>query len=249
MATSTLMAPEAVIYPTRDGRPMGETDKHRDLMMYLIDALKVHFMGQPDVYVSGNNFVFWEEGQPKSRVSPDAYVVFGVEDRLRDSYFAWKEGGLLPSVVVEITSRSTQSEDVETKLPLYEQTLKTPEYFLFDPTGGYLKPRLQGYRLEDGRYVRLEPKQGRLHSEQLDLDFVQIGETLRLYNPISGEFLPTPQEQAERVEAEARRAETEARRAETEARRAENEARRAEDAEAENARLRAEIEALRKGQQ
>ncbi len=238
MAISTLTAPEAVVYPTRDGRPMGETDKHRELMAYLIAALKVHFMGQPDVYVSGNNFVFWEEGQPKSRVSPDAYVVFGAEDRLRDSYMAWKEGDLLPSVVIEITSRSTQSEDIETKLPLYEQTLKTPEYFLFDPTGGYLKPRLQGYRLENGRYLRLEPTQGRLHSEQLGLDFVQIGEALRLYNPASGEFLPTPQEQAERTEAEARRAESEARRAETEARRA-------KDAEAENARLRAEIEALK----
>ena len=233
MTTSTLTAPDAVVYPTRDGRPMGETDKHRELMAYLIAALKVHFMGQSDVYVSGNNFVFWEEGSPKSRISPDAYVVFGVEDRLRDSYMSWKESGLLPSIVVKITSRSTQSEDVGTKLPLYEQILKTPEYFLFDPTGGYLKPRLQGYRLADGRYIRLEPKQGRLHSEQLDLDFVPIGETLRLYNPVSGEFLPTPQEQAERVEAEARRAETEARRA--------------EEAEAENARLQTEIEALRKG--
>jgi len=136
MATSNLTAPEAVIYPTRDGRPMGETDKHRELMAYLIAALKVHFMGQPNVYVSGNNFIYWEEGKSKSFISPDTYVVFGVEDRLRDSYFAWKEGGLLPSVIVEITSRSTQSEDIETKLPLYEQTLKTPEYFLFDPTGG-----------------------------------------------------------------------------------------------------------------
>lgn len=225
MATSTLTAPRAVIYPTRDGRPMGETDKHRELMAYLIAALKVHFMGQQDVYVSGNNFIFWEEGQPKSRISPDTYVVFGVEDRLRDSYFAWKEGGLLPSVVFEVTSRHTQREDVETKLPCYEQTLKTPEYFLFDPTGDYLKPRLQGYRLEDGQYVRLEPTGGKLHSQQLDLDLVQVGETLRLYDPAKRIFLPTPQEQAERYEAEARRA---------------------EDAETEVARLRAEIEALRK---
>ncbi len=240
--TTAPAAPKAVVYPTRDGRPMGETDKHRELMAYLIAALKVHFLGQSDVYVSGNNFVFWEEGHPKSRVSPDAYVVYGAEDRLRDSYMSWKEGGLLPSVVVEITSRSTQSEDVETKLPLYEQTLKIPEYFLFDPTGGYLKPRLQAYRLQDGRYVRLEPKNGRLHSEQLRLDFVQIGEALRLYNPATGEFLPTPQEQAERTEAEARRAEQEARRAEAEAERA-------QDAEAEVLRLRAEIEALKGGRQ
>ncbi len=219
MAVSTApAAKKSAIYPVRDGRPMGETDKHRELMAYLIAALKIHFLGQPNVYVSGNNFVFWEEGRPKSRISPDTYVVFGAEMRLRDSYMAWKENGLLPSVVFEVTSRRTQREDVETKLPLYEQTLRTPEYFLFDPTGDYLRPRLQGYRLEEGHYVRLELTNNRLHSEQLGLDLMQVGETLRLYDPAKRQFLPTPQEQAERIE----------------------------DAEAEVARLRAEIEALRK---
>lgn len=220
MTTTTqtrLAAPRTVIYPTRDGRPMGETDKHRELMAYLIAALKIHFAGQPNVYISGNNFVFWEEGQSKSRVSPDTYVVFGAEMRLRDSYFAWQEGGLLPDVVFEVTSRATQREDLETKLPLYEQVLKTPEYFLFDPTGDYLRPRLQGYRLENGRYVRLELVNDRLHSERLGLDLVQEGETLRLLNPATGEVLPTALEQAERLQ----------------------------DAEAELARLRAEIEALK----
>lgn len=179
---------------------MGETDKHRELMAYLIAALKIHFSGQPNVYVSGNNFVFWQEGKPKLRVSPDTYVVFGPDSRLRDSYMSWKEGSALPSVVIEVTSRSTQREDVETKLPLYEQTLKTPEYFLFDPTGDYLKPRLQGYRLIDGRYVRLELTENRLYSEQLGLDLMQVGETLRLYDPITQKLLPTPQEQAEQIE-------------------------------------------------
>ena len=48
------------------------------------------------------------------------------------------------------------------------------------------------------------------------------------------------------AEQEARRAEQEARRAEQETQRAEQEAQRANTAEAENVRLRAEIEALRK---
>lgn len=203
---------------------MGETDKHRELMAYLIAALKFHFASQPNVYISGNNFVFWEEGKPKFRISPDTYVVFGAEMRLRDSYMAWKEGGLLPDVVFEVTSRHTQREDVETKLPLYEQVLKTPEYFLFDPTGDYLRPRLQGYRLEGGHYVRLELANDRLHSEQLGLDLVQDGERLRLFDPAVGRFLMTAQEALQAADIEARRA---------------------EDAEAEVARLRAEIEALK----
>ncbi len=186
MATVTQpkpMALRAVEYPTRDGRLMGETDKHRELMAYLIAALKTYFADKPNVYVSGNNFVYWEEGNPKARISPDGYVVFGAEMRLRDFYKSWEEGGRLPNVVFEFTSRKTRREDTDTKLPLYEQTLKTPEYFLFDPTGDYLRPRLQGYRLENSRYVRLELVNNRLHSEQLGLDFVQEGERLRLYDP------------------------------------------------------------------
>ena len=109
-------------------------------------------------------------------------------------------------------------------MPLYEQVLKTPEYFLSDPTGDYLRHRLQGYRLQDGRYVRLELVNDRLHSEQLGLDLVQEGERLRLFDPAAGRFLMTAQEAL---------------------RLADTEARRAEDAETENERLRAEIEALK----
>jgi len=216
--------PHRVVYTTEDRKPLAETDKHREIAYYIIQALKTYYADRPDVYVSGNNFVFWEEGNPKARISPDAYVVSGVPKHLRDSYKAWKERGRLPDVVFEFTSRKTQREDTDTKLPRYETTLRTPEYFLFDPTGDYLRPRLQGYRLENGRYMRLELIDDRLHSEQLGLDLVQEGENLRLYDPIANKFLLTSLEQA---------------------RRAEEEARRAESAENEVARLRAELNALR----
>jgi Uma2 family endonuclease len=213
-----------VVYPTSDGKPMAETDKHRRLMMYVIDALNVYYADRPDVYVSGNNFVFYEEGNPKARISPDGYVVFGVPPGPRDSYKTWDEGGLMPDVVFEFTSRKTRAEDTDTKLPLYERVLRVPEYFLFDPTGDYLRPRLQGYRLIEGQYVRLELVGGRLHSEKLRLDLVQAGEDLRLYDPRRREFLLNPVEQARCAEAETERANA---------------------AEDEVARLRAELEALR----
>lgn len=200
-----------VTYPTSDGKPMAESDKHRDLAVYVIEALKAHFATRPDVYVSGNNFVFYEEGEPKSRVSPDAYVVLGAGMRQRDSYMSWQEGGKLPDVVFEFTSRKTRREDTETKRPLYEQVLKVPEYFLFDPTGDYLAPRLQGFRMMGTYYVPLELVQGRLRSELLGLDLVQDGERLRLFDPAAKRWLPTPAELSQ-----------------------------------ENARLRAEIDALRR---
>lgn len=219
---TTTLTPDAparrVTYPSRDGKPMAETDKHREIAYYIIQALKTYFADRDDVYVSGNNFVFWQEGDPKKRVAPDAYVVFGPDPHLRDSFMSWKEGGRLPSVVFEFTSRKTQREDTDSKLPLYEQTLQTPEYFLFDPTGDYLFPRLQGYRLaDDGRYVRLPLVADRLTSRELGLELVMQGEDLRLFDPSKNEFLPTTLEQARRLA----------------------------DTEAEVARLRAELERLR----
>jgi Uma2 family endonuclease len=218
-------AKREVVYPTRDGKPMAETDTHRDLGIYVIEALKAHFVDDPTVYVSGNNFIFWEEGNPAARISPDAYVVFGAGMRKRDSFMAWREGDRLPDVVFEFTSRKTRREDTDRKWPLYEQTLRVPEYFLFDPTGDYLKPRLQGYRLEGGQYVPLELVDGRFHSERLGLDLVQQGTDLRLYDPARQRWLLTPGEQARELEV-VTRAQT--------------------AAEAENERLRAEIEALRR---
>ena len=220
----TPTAPKAVEYPTRDGKPMAETDKHRRLISYVIDALTVYLAGRTEAYVSGNNFVFWQEGNSRFRISPDGYVVFGISPDARESYKSWEEGGRLPGVIFEFTSKKTQRQDTDRKMPLYEQVLKTPEYFLFDPTGDYLRPRLQGYRLQDGRYVRLELVNNRLHSEQLGLDLVQDGERLRLFDPATGRFLMTAQEALQFAAAEASRAAA---------------------AEAEMARLRAELEALR----
>lgn len=124
-----------IVYPTSDGKPMAETDKHCDLMIYVREALKVYFADRPEVYVAGNNFLYWEEGDAKKCVSPEVYVVFGAGMRQRDSYKVWEERGRLPDVVFEITSRKTRRQDTHTKRPLYERTLKVPEYFLFDPTG------------------------------------------------------------------------------------------------------------------
>lgn len=222
-------------YPTRDGKPMAETDKHRNLMFDFINALTLRYADQPDVYVSGNNFVFYQEGDPKKRISPDCYVVFGVAQRERDSFMSWREGGHLPDVVFEFTSRKTRREDIAIKRPLYESVLRVSEYFLFDPTGDYLRPRFQGYRLVEGRYENIPLTESRMRSEQLGLDLVQEGNTLRLFDPIRGIMLPTP------LESE--------RRAQQEAQRAQQEAQRAESAEAENARLRAELAALREGRQ
>jgi len=46
-------------YPTTDGRPMAETDLHRDLMVDLIRTLQAYYQADEQVYVSGNLLVFY----------------------------------------------------------------------------------------------------------------------------------------------------------------------------------------------
>src|SRR5689334_23180196 len=189
-------------YPTGDGEPMAETAIHRDLMIYAIEALKTHFADRDDVWISGNDFVYFVEGDPNRRVSPDTYVVFEVGNEMRDCYKVWEEGGKMPDVVIETTSKSTQREDTVKKFTLYEQKLQVPEYFLFDPTGDYLSPILQGYRLVGGRYQRIPLQVDRLVSQQLGLELVIDGGTLRFVHPLTRWRYLTPNEEHDRAEAE-----------------------------------------------
>lgn len=185
-----------VVYPESDGKPMAETDIHRDLMLDLIAALQEFYRDAPDVYVSGNLLIYYVEGDPKRRVAPDVFVVKGVAKHRRNTYQIWLEDKA-PNVVIELTSKSTRREDTHTKRTLYEQVLRVPEYFLFDPTGDYLRPTLQGYRLISGRYKRLPLIDGALQSEQLSMTLKAEGERLSLYLLETGERLLTPSEQAE----------------------------------------------------
>jgi Uma2 family endonuclease len=180
-------------YPTTDGRPMAETDWHRDLMMDLILTLQAFFAGDDQVYVSGNLLIFYVPGDRRRHLSPDVFVVKGVGKHQRSNYLIWKEGRG-PDIVIEITSPTTREEDLDHKMTLYRDVLKVPEYFLFDPKLEYLDPPMQGFRLHDGKYLPIEPVNGRLPSEVLGLHLEQDRRTLRLYNPATGERLPTTAE-------------------------------------------------------
>jgi len=234
---------------------MAETDVHRDDMVDVIQMLKDHFADQPDVYISGNLLLFYVEGDRRKHVSPDVFVVRGVEKKDRDNYLVWKEGKA-PDVVIEITSKTTRREDQKKKLQLYRDVLEVPEYFQFDPTQDYLKPPLKGFRLVGGEYLPIEPVAGRLPSEQLGLYLERDGKELRLYDPATGSRLLKRSEQrdlaekggeAQRHRAETAEAERQAERQRAETAEAERQAerQRAETAEAAQRQLAAEIERLR----
>jgi Uma2 family endonuclease len=191
-------------YPTSDGRPMAETDWHRDLMVRLIETLKDYYAAQERVYVSGNLLLFYERGNRRRHVAPDVFVVKDVPKHDRPNYLTWDEGKG-PDVVLELTSSSTRDEDVEGKYLLYQNTLRVPEYFLFDPLGDYLDPPLRGYRLRRGKYAPIRAIKGRLPSQVLSLHLERHGRDLRLYHLATEEWLPTPQERLAMAQAEVER--------------------------------------------
>nr|HID13754.1 Uma2 family endonuclease [Anaerolineae bacterium] len=200
-----------VYYPESDGKPMAETDTHINLLIYLREALADYFRDDPNVYVAGNLFVYYEEGDPTKVVAPDVFVVKRVPKRDRRIYQVWKEDRG-PDVVFELTSRSTRQEDLGPKKGTYEM-LGVEEYFIFDPLGEYLEPRLVGFRLAKWGYRPIEGEEP-LVSRVLGLELRVEGKMLRLVDPETGEKLLTPQEAQEarrRAEAWAA-AEAEARR-------------------------------------
>ena len=139
---STAAAPRVIDYPETDGQPMAETPEHRDVMIDAIQVLRRHFAHRPDVYVSGNMMMYYEEGEPRRCVSPDVFVAVGVEDKDRRTYLLWREAKG-PDFVLEVTSKSTRRNDQVTKRALYEW-MGVSEYVLYDPLGEYLNPPLQG---------------------------------------------------------------------------------------------------------
>lgn len=230
--TPTAKPKEVIIYPESDGTPMGETDLHRDIMVELIEILKDRYRHDPAVYVSGNLFIYYQKGKPSAVFSPDAFVVFGVPKKQRRTYKLWLEGDKAPNVVFEVSSESTSAEDEGSKKALCRR-LGVQEYFLYDPEGEYLYPSLQGYRLENGRYIPIvpEPEKG-VYSQVLDVYLRLDGREIQLWDGKTGERLLTPQEamEARRV-AEAW---------------AKEEATARQKAEVELAQLRAELELLRR---
>jgi Uma2 family endonuclease len=170
-----------VNYPTGDGKPMAETEIHRDNMIDAIQTLQDYFDAEPMVCVSGNMLIFYEEGNRRKHVSPDVFMVRGVQKKRRENYLIGEEGRA-PDFVLELTSKTTKREDQVTKLQLYRDVLRVPEYFQFDPTEDYLNPPLQGFRLLDGDYLQIKPVNGRLPSEVLGLHLERDGQEVRCEN-------------------------------------------------------------------
>jgi len=186
-------------YPEEDGQPMAEGDIQCSYLIYARTALRIYFQNQPDVYVAGNLFIYYEKGNPESVVAPDTFVVFGVDKHDRGTYKTWEEQDKTPDFVLEITSKTTRSKDQGAKKGIYA-FLGVREYFQYDPTGDYLMPQLQGLRLVGDNYLPIESNtladgSYSVKSEVLGLELRLEAGNLRFYNPATGEVLHSHEEE------------------------------------------------------
>ncbi len=183
-------------YPESDGEPMAETEIHRDAIIKTLQTLIAYFEDVPDVCVSGNMMMYYEEGNPKKSISPDVYVSFGVGKRRRRIYRFWDEGKP-PDFIIEFSSQGTYRDDLRKKVPLYAE-IGIKEYFLCDLEGLYLPIPLIGYRLVDGEYVSiLVDTDGNALSETLGLKLRLHDEDIDFYDPDTDKVLLTPVEKAQ----------------------------------------------------
>lgn len=190
------LAPDDVHYPDSDNKPMAENDVIRILTECVDEALRAHFARDPEVYVSSNLFLYYQEGDPRKRVAPDLFFTRGVPAGQRHNYKLWEEK-VVPQVVFEFTTRSSKDDDLRKKKDLYEK-LGVEEYYVFDPADEYLRPRFRAFRLHGGRYVE-QAVGGGIDSPALGLRLVPEGQFLRFYQPGDTEPLAMSHELREKL--------------------------------------------------
>jgi Uma2 family endonuclease len=199
-----------------------ESQLHVLQMNLLMEPLEVFWADQPEGFVGGNMFVYFSLEQIRNQDfrGPDVFVVLGVPKRLRKSWVVWEEGKG-PDVVIELLSESTASIDRGKKKQIYQDQLRVPEYFWYDP----FSEELAGFRLHSGIYEPIRPNErGHLVSQMLQLALVSWEGKYRetdarwlRWATLEGVVLPIKAEKEEqRAEHERQRAEHERQRAEHE---------------------------------
>ena len=240
-ARPLIAPPDADMYPYSDGKIMAETPLHVDAILYALATLRNWFASHVRVQVGANMFVYYQEGDASKRLTPDLFVVRGLEALPEPSYKIW-EAGRPPTFVLEVASPSTEKRDRDEKQALYA-SMGVEEYWRFAPTGFLNDPERPRVRLAGGvlrglGYAPLESApDGSIRSEVLGLDVradeqPETRHLLRFRDPETGQDLLTFGElQEAHIEAERGQREAESRlRAEAASRReAERAQREAED--------------------
>ena len=108
-----------------------------DAMIDAINVLGTHCVDRPDVYVSGDLLIQYEEGTPHARVAPDVFVVQNLRARNAELEFGHRlpsdkalgavlPGGLLPDheeLAAFVRCMRARNAELEGRAPPTEQGL------------------------------------------------------------------------------------------------------------------------------
>ena len=222
---SIAFAPERVIYPDSDGKPMAENTLQYLWIVTIQGNLSALFRERADVFVAGDNLIYPVQGSPEICLAPDVYVAFGRPKGVRGSYKVWDEGGIFPQAIFEIRSPSNTAKEMREKLAFYEKH-GAQEYYDYDPD----RHKLRGYRRQGRKLIEIDEMDGWV-SPLLGIRFQFDTEVFALLRPDGSRFLTFDEMEDDRV-AERERAEAAEKKARAEFRRANKQEQRAEEAEA-----------------
>jgi len=215
--------------PCDDDIPM-ETQRHFLQMQMLRDTLVAWLAQREDGYVGGNMFLYFSAAQIKNQDfrGPDVFVVLGVPKGERLSWVVWDEGKA-PDVVIELISNSTATKDKTEKKQIYQDKVRVPEYFWYNP---FDAEDWAGFSLQGGVYQPMNlDEQGRFVSQVLGLALVRwqgsykdIQTTWLRWATLAGELLLTPEEEAAQAQQQAEQAQQQAEQAQQQAEQAQQRA-------------------------
>jgi Uma2 family endonuclease len=187
--------PDVPIFPPGDllsDEPPLATYRHLKQLILLLTCLERLWSDRQDFFAGGNLSIYYSTRQRRSEDvrGPDFFVVLQTDRRERKSWVVWEEEGRYPNFILEILSDSTAQNDRGLKKQLYQDVLRTPDYFWFDP----YKLEFKGFKLNYRQYEEIEPnQQGWRWSEELQLYLGVFNKQLRFFTA-QGELVPTPEE-------------------------------------------------------
>jgi Uma2 family endonuclease len=201
--------------PCDDGEPM-ETQRHKMQMDLLIEVLYPWLEQRDNGYVGGNMFVYYSSQQLKNQDfrGPDFFAVLDVPKGERKSWVVWDEGKA-PDVIIELLSESTAQQDKTIKKLIYQNQLRIPEYFWYDP---FAPDDWQGCQLVGGSYQALNLIKDHYYvSEKLNLalvrwsgDYEGVKAVWLRWVTLDGKLLPTKSERLRQAEDRAEQAQAQA---------------------------------------
>jgi len=228
---------------TYDEMAMPEGERHFQAKIRALDALRGYFKRQRRrIYLAAEMPTYYPA---EPRFAPDLFAVLEADDTVRDKWVVSAEGKGL-DWVLEVHVGGDRKKDAEHNVARYAR-LGIPEYFLYDRASN----RLAVYRLaspEARVYTAVLPNHGLYESRVLGLEVEVDRDRLRFYAGTallleSDELIARLQEMC--AAAQERR-EEEARLRQEETRLRQEETRLRQEAEQEVARLRAELERLKR---